>query len=1217
MPLAFTTTQPGASADYIKYTSGKPIKTDSVNEPTLFDFVLAPWDLNFVKLNRGAYLTFDTVTYPKWFTGYVTNEPQLEYLGTNSAGGQVYGYRYQATDDSYILNLKPVGLWQPFINTTAGAIIKQIVSRLDPNATFDVTGVQNGVTLSRYVVDPNRKFTEIVKELADISAFRFRAHDKKLHFEAKDATPATITVDGNSKHFTPSRLLIQPTLDPVINDVIVVGSVEPQGYINEYFVGDGFTAAFPLLSGIYGVDNSVLLDEDFGGSQINSATWSVFDTVNQWLKATSGYLNVTGGSADNSYDVYLKSNRLIPLEGNLRLTHGQFDFVPSGANSTVHGVVGGLWTGNPNSSLTGCIYGIRVERDGSGNFILKPVVNGSVDGTKTLTINTSKRYVLRTLCSFEKSNRQSNTYSYVAGDGSVGTYGGGTSADIVHFKTWIVEIDPADGSIDATTEWQNLDVSIASGDVFASYLPVASNDLHVTVTGITVSTPMLVSLEIKPDGGSIYERKLVGPNEIDAQDGLAPIATVVTEGGGVREPSQLGSPKYNPGNATLNFFKDTTKQVSYIPQVRDLVHLSYRRAGVCLARVQDAASVISEAASWGDNGLRSLTRIDLSPAPRTSEECEFAAAAILKEFGVQHYDGSYTQFHPYEFSGEPLSGTILEFQNMPSQFPASLQAEVIHQIQTTLHSAQHRELFEHVIHFGKQEHLKKALAKFAGRDATVGIVDAAEIPSFVHLNSVGGVYAPDVTAPFLVSYDASNLNFNTGQAAPSGGGFEVRYTDESWGADDGRNLITRTTGQTFSVPRTARGKIAFVRAYDTRNKLLYSEDLTQSAWVKSGSVTVSNSTELNPDGNTSSVSVVSFPSASGSNVVQTSGVAAASAQAVFTVDLKGTPGKVVQISVGDNNGWNTTANVTLTSAYQRKSISFTFGGGAVGNIRVRVNIPNSGAHDVRVTRASLEVGTLTETGYFKTNGTVYGALSRFSAGLRVNFPLAPPAPTGSVDYTDESNPVISVVLPGVLQDVWGVEIRASDNSTVLYKKDLTDAGYTPTFTHAGNTSRSLSYYLYTYNLLGEYSTAYNLTGTIPTPSASGLTVDEDTKMVKWTGANTPKGYKVEIATDVGYTTKTVDTETVDEFFQLQDTDFFPQRYIRITPFDDIGNGSAVTTSHVYTPVAPVSFDADEVEVVAAPAGPGTNPSVPTPINPWRQEYIEQVLRNYRINVELA
>jgi hypothetical protein len=1211
--FSFVSTQAGASPDYAKYIWGRDavVVVDRVNQPSLLDFSLVPWDGSFVKLVRGAYIALDSDTYPNWFTGYITNDPELTLIGSR-AGNPVYGYRYEATDDSYLLSLNPIGVLPPFVNTSCGTILKTLVSILDSNSVFDVSGVQSGNIFARYVIDPTKKFMDIVKELADASAFRFRATNKKIYFEPKDTTPATISIDGTSKHFNAGDLTFRATTDAIVNDAIVVGNVEPENYVNEYMVGDGLTGAFPLLSGIFGVDSSILLDEPFSGSSLNTDTWGIFDTPVNFLQVSQGYLNCLGGSANNSFDVFLQSQKVMPLEGQLRLTHGEYDFVNS-ASVGVNGVVCGLWTQAPNSAYTGCLFGIRVNKSGVVTS-LNPITNGTVDGGQSVTINFAHRYIIRTLCSFKNAFRQQTAYGYLDVNGVTGTFGGVGVADTVDYTTWIVEIDPSNGSVVSTTQWSNLGVSLSNSTVYANYIPLASNDLHCTLSNITLSTPMQASLEVKSKGAGAYTKKLIGPNEVDSLDGLAPVATVVTDGSGTanNNNTSLGVPKYNPGNATLTFFKDTTKQISYLPQVGDLVHLSYRRAALAMGRVQDPVSIATESAAWGDNGLRSLSRLDITPPPRTSAECEAAAAAIVKDQGFQHYEGSYRQYHPYEFTGLPLSGTVLKFLSMPSSFPSYLTGEVITEVKTTMWCASPRELFEHEITFGRKDHLSKVIQKNIGKtyDEILGAVDASVAPTYAQVIAVGNTTVPDVVAPFLVSVDPVNINLNTGQAPPSGGGFEIRYTDDSWGADAAKNLIVRTASQTFAVPRTSRGKVCFIKAYDTRNRVLYSEDLTQASWTKTNA-TVANSTIADPDGNKSLTSAVTITVAGGS-VYHTTATVAASKQAVGSISIKGTPGKQVTVQLADGAGAVLASQtITLTANWKRVSVSGTFSSGATGNIRLYVvSVVGSGTQVFSATRVSIETGRLTETQYFKTVGTEYGAQSRYAAAVRVNFPFIPPAPTASLTLTDPANPVVNVILPGTLQDVWGVEIRASDNFTVVYKADLTDAGFNPSWVHANNTNRSQIFFIYTYNLLGEYSAVCNLNGTIPTPSASGLTVDEGSGKLVWVPSNSSKAL-VEIATDAGFTAIVLSKTVTDAFLALDDETIIHQRYFRVTPQDSIGSGTAITTSHIHTPAGVIDSsgggsvnNTDNTYSVPFQPTPTTYPTHPSPFTPWSDQLNE-------------
>lgn len=1402
--LVFQSTAPGTNADYIKYLFDRAVRTDTRNEPTTLDFTLVNWDGNLQLLHRGNYIVLNTLTYPNWFTGYVTSEPELTYLGTTKRGGviiPVWGYVYQATDSTFILNQQPLGLMPPFVNTTQGAILRALAQRLQPN-NFNAASIQDGKLIARYVVAPDKYFSDVVKEFAEAAYYRFYAIGNALFFEPAASSPTNLIVDGNDKHFTPSDLSIKAAQEAVYNDAVVLGGIEPQGRMNEWFLGDGFTARLPLISSVYGADSSILLDDDFGASNIDTSKWSVFDTVNNWLRVFNGYLNAIGGNNDGLYTTYLTSANLLPMEGALRLTHGEYDFV-----SASRGIICGLWTNAPNSTYTGCLYAVACSKSGA-NTVLNPVAAGVLDTTQSFTVDYTKRYVLRTLVTFTNATRLTSSYSYLNSSGAVGSYGGGTTADTATYQTIIVEIDPTTGNITKTINWQNANVALTSNQYFAYYVPLALDDLHCTVTGITISTPMQVQLKllyknglgytlqgsgagitgtadacqfvyqpqtgdgisicrvtsivntnadakaglmvrqstavgdpmagifVTPTNGvefvtratagasavvttvagittnvwlklsivgglysgyysvdglnwiqvgtstaitmsttlvglvttatnnsvkttSVFDHivtpsgtgswtsvdvgsvglagsavstgvmatngisawvyKIVGPNEIDSLDGMTPIATIVDANSGVTtRSSSLGSAMYNPGNAALQFFKDSTQQVTQVPQPGDLIHLTYRRAGAALARVSNLANVSTEAAAWGDIGFRTITKRDLSPLPRTSAECELAAAALVQDMGYQHYEGTYKVTNLYSIAGHPVSGALLTFQNPRTGFPA-VPAEVVTGVKSTFVSSKPREVFEHEISFGKPDKVRQLLTDFSTPTDVFMPQDTAEIPDTFDLASLGSTTVSDVFAPTLSSWDSSYLYFNTNQAPPSGGGFEVRYTDESWGVDDAKNLITRTTGQTFQVPRTARGKICFVKGYDARNKLLYSEDFTQSAWVKGSSATVANSTTANPDANVSQISAIAFTDAGASAYVyQEPGVALTSTTGEFSISVKGTPGNIVRVALVNTSGGATlvSADVTLSSTWKRVTVTYIGGVGAPGNFRCVVNNTPGSVQTVYVTRASFELASV-ETLYCKTMATTYGATSRFAAGLHVEFPLLPPAPTATVEYTNKLKPVITVSLPAAAGDVWGVEIRDSDNVTVLFSKDLTATDFVPSFGYDNSTvkTRNLSFYVYTYNLLGEYSASgYHLVATIPTPAISaGPTVDDLTKLLVWTATNAD-GYKVEIdKVSMAFGSESVSTTSSNPYYALTDTDFFFQRYFRITPYDSLGDGTPATGSHVYTPAAVGEFNGNEAQVVSPPSTPTTSPSVPAAYADYASDYVTHSWDDYYNN----
>lgn len=1703
MAVTFTSTAPGTSADYARYLYTKPVKTDQLNDSDFLDFSLVPIDGNFVKLKRGNYITISTATYGNWFTGFITNDPELEPIGKDPKTGQyVWGFKYKATSDEYLLNQQSLGILPPFQNMTQGAILTYLVNQLAPGV-FDVSNIQSGVTLSRYVVDPTKKFGDIAKEFCDSACYRFYANSKKLYFRRMDADPAPLTIDGSNKHFSPYNLTISPNTDPIINDAIVLGDIEPQTYINEYFIGDGFTAKFPLMSNVFGVDGAVLLDDDFSGNQIDTAKWTPYDTANTWLQMSNGFLNVLGGNANNTLDVHLDSANVMALAGNLSATHGDYDFV-NNASAGMNGVVASFWSAAPsmtdNQTFPNCVYGIRVQKNqnlipdsdflaalgtnwtsptgsvivtnggavrgnsfaitGTGaasgfvftrsatmtvvplqtytvscyidarncsvaspfigvydptittNYISKtqavgtngrvsasftvpsgvtqvkvildsnnatitngqklifsnpqlelgsaatvyestansatsdtntylvPVVNGVLDRTQSLAIDFSKRYILRTVFNFQNVYRMNQKYSYLDANGVVQTYGGVTQTDTLVATTYLTQINPSDGTISNgfPVVWSNT-LNIASGTVFANYIPVASNDLHCTVTNITVSLPMLAALEVKASGVGAFVSKIVGPNEVDSMDGLSPIATI-TQTGTSQKNSTLGTQAYNAGNPELVFFKNSANLTSTIPGTGDILHLRYRRAGAAVGRVRNLQSVQLEASAWGDTGVRSISKKDLNPVPRTAIECEAAAAAIVGQQGFTHYTGGYTVYSDYVTS-EPQAGLKLPFSNLPaSTFGVTSFTETIYQVVTTFDSTRPQERFIHEIKFGRSsddENLKNVLSGFQKPSDVFTPQWTAEVPYYVQPSSVGLAFAPDITGAtldmsgthakgvdsnniyytlnnpvpnvpnlllqtsnmldphwvvdvaqgstvvsgitdfngttgayrftkgpntagnfanfyqLLQGVDASNKSYtfsiwlqavsgtqvvalsisdyttttktatvtatttwqrfsvtlsgvlNTGflgagftlftaagtqvnfclpqlevgtqvtdYIANGGtysttGGYEVRYTDEQWGCDTGKNLITRVnSGSTFSVPRTNRGKLCFVRQYDFRNKIAYSEDGTRwTAYPNVSSITMVNM--ANPDGDIIPVAKAVYTAAgTGVGIPHNGSFQCSLTTVTGSVWVKGPAGQTATLVLDSSNGVTPSSQtITLNGTWQYMQATGTFPGNSTGSglLLVRLN----GAGTMYITKASTELGT-SPTTYCKTTGNYYGALSRYAAGLRTAFPLVPPAPTGSVDFTDPVNPKVTLTLPTVMSDVWGVELRRAQNwftntttyagwanqsttitpgqidplggttaalltnngavptdpfinqiftnvgslagrtftfqaqvkgagtavgkngtlylydgtvtyvftkpvvitaawqtitltctfpaaatstqlqarvdfvdtgavtgdqayvygcqleentfatpyyatngtpacfgrPALMYHSDLTNASYVNVVTDALNNQRSLGYYLYTYNLLGEYSPAALLTATIPTPTATALAVNQSSRKLSWTGSTAAKFYNIAstVTLPVGGTT-TINKQTTATEVVLSDPEFFLSTTYVVTPFDALGAGTPSTgLTFQYTPTALTEFNGNEVFVVTPPASPTANPVVPANIGEFGPDYIE-------------
>lgn len=1326
-------TQGGVTFDATKMKYGSFQLTDNAQAPNLLDFSLFSYSSATAPCTAGAYVQVNTTKYGTIFTGYITTDPQLTYIGTGKLGPQ-WAFTYEATSEEVLLNKHPLGIIPPFVNTTQGAILKALVSILSPyNVSFNTSGIQDGQFVPRYVVDPNQYFSDVVSSFTQAANYNLRTLNHAITYAPIDASDLTIAVDGSSEHFTPSSLQLQPNSDGVVNRAIVFGNLEPQNYMQEFFAGDGVTGIFSLSSSAWGADSATLLQDNFTGSTINDQNWTVYDATSQVLIPYNGTINVYGGSNNGSLDVYLQSANLIPLEGSLRITHGEYDFV-----SNSGGVIGGLWTGNTQSNMADCLYGIYVGTLNTNTGLsvspttigvptqcfLEPMVNGVRDTSQVFFLDFTKRYIFRTIFTTTRNIRTSGTWSYVNGQGEVVQIPGAASADTCSFNTWISEIDPTTGQITRFKTFVSNNVPLSSAQTYAYYCPVVVDWMNLTFTSVTVSSPIQATLKEAARGTFNWVVAPIGPNELDSYDGLAPVAAITDSNtGAVTKSSLLGTKNYNPGNAQLQFFSDSPvalpsstlaainpdlsavpnpirlpwgapygtstitwanapsstmqlwinatttaaggtmvatggqtgsvtlnnivqgtefflmdashnpavqvtnmtieTETMYIPQVGDLIWLAYRSAGVSIGVAEDLVSQQAQAEAWGDDGVRCQTYLNMSPLPRTSSDCEIVATAIVGGSNYQHYTGTYTMPSGSWFTGLPISGTIIQFKNLPSSFPSYLQAEAVTQVVTTLDHALGGEVFTHQITFGPLNTQASAMAVLRSTDNVFTPQDSAQIPLAINVQSLGNTTVPDLTSINLTGWNQTTYSFSIPATPPTGGGFEIRYTDAGWGADAGKNLIERTSGSTFSTPRTSRGQVFYVRPYDTRNKCQWSEDFSQ--WTVSGSATMTSSRTRNPDGNWSKIYTFTAGTG-GAFVTLDTGLSLTTApnNTLFTVSMAGTGS--VALGIGNPNSIpfvNQSVTLKGAGAWIRESVALNYVT-TTGDIQLTVEIP--AGTTVSLTRASFEINPPNgvETMYCKTAGTAYGATSRFSCGVHVGLPLIPAAPTATIDpSSNELTPTIDVVLPQSLSDVWGVEVRASDNATVIYHSDLQDSSYNPVVQCPANTSRTITYYLYTYNVLGDYSVPYEFTYSFPTPSIVGTpTVTVGTKTMNITVANATDltiAHKQTGNNFIQMTRAVISsglslTGQANVQYQIPDDMFFASNTYYLIPNDQIGDGTTTSFTYVYTPNAVTEVTSAEIIDVAPFTTPNTPATVPSAASSIPALYNGLASKNNNLNL---
>jgi hypothetical protein len=749
---------------------------DRMNLPSLFDFSLAPANPQFIPPRRSAYVRVagladalppggPRVPGPL-FTGYITNEPAIEFLGARS-GGPVYGYRYQATSEEYLLNIKRLGVIPPFLNQTAGQILRLLTEQLQPGR-FDKTGIADGAVIPFYAPAPATSWSDIARELAERSGFAYRVLDRKIYFDAVSAQTAGVVIDERDRRFRPESLEVTPLGNPIQNDVTILGGIEPRTFVTEQFVGDGFTSHFVLAAPVFGAESSLLLADDFTGISIDTNRWQELDPASH-IQLFEGRLNVTGGTGAVG-ETALLAQQAVELGGELELLHGEFEFT---APST--GILGGLYS-SATLEPPNCLLGFDVSAI-SGTSRIRPLIAGTVQAAEVLA-QPNHHYVLLTRLSADRIHRTEQVFSSLSA-----SFGGASLPASINMTLLVRDIDLADPAHPQDTVLH--ESTVTTLPAFAFYAPVNSADLNVVTNFLQVTQPIQASLVTQALGDSQRTRSL---------------------GFGVAGQDATITADPNQNQWALEFYEDT------IPARGEKITLRYRAAGRARARVRDAASIVAEAVLAGDDGVRAAVLDDFNPMPRTSSEAELAAQAYLTDHITPRYEGHYSTWGEFADS-YPRSGCFLDVRN-ESRYPAF--SALVRSVTSELRDLE-TERIQHTLDFGQPSRFEDLLRHFALSQSILGPKESLPLEP-LDSTQISTAFLSDSPALALTATSPTYFSVDTSVLPPANGGYEVRRSDQGWSNSlapgTAQNLLGTFTTQSLLLARTARNHSFYVRPVD-------------------------------------------------------------------------------------------------------------------------------------------------------------------------------------------------------------------------------------------------------------------------------------------------------------------------------------------------------------------------------------------------------------------
>jgi hypothetical protein len=755
--------------DYTAFvdSSKSPSLVRKLNSPTELKFGLLAGTGSLVVPVIGGRVTLTLSNGNDLFTGYIIQTPTYQYLGWADRG-LVYRYEIDALSDVMLMDRKAPPPHPPFVDRNAANAFEQLTAEALPG-WFDVSGVEAGDPIPYYSVNPAKKWTASAAEIALSARCFYRDDNSKLFFAPLGAN--TCELAESAVTFSPGDLQLQ-SVNRLVNDLTILGQLEPSAHVKDYFVGDGLTTKFYLSQKPFTRSNQIplynrtILDEVY--AELDPTHWTVTDPQHA-ITVSNGQLQVGGGTGTDGQTL-LDFIEKIELGGATMLEHGDVVF-----NAASDGVIGGLYAGAV--SIAGCLAGFRVTPVGA-NCNIQALVGGSVTGT-ALATQAGHHYVFTTqMYPTEVYRMQQVFHSLLHPSGAA--RGGGAIACNVRVVLEVHDIDPTNPATQIAPATVLYDGVIADAPGFCTYALINAGSIQCSVafTYVWLAVDALV------------RSTLPGQNARTRRTGS------------LRE----GAECHVSNEPALQFYPE------YIPAANELIEVSYRGQGHAMARVINSASIAAHQRG-DDDGVRGNVREIGMPVPRTSADCETAALALLDDAG-QGWSGEYQAWSQLLPGGAadifPGDGLAV---NVPSRM-ASFAAIV-------------REVDVEIADIAGENSRYTVRFVDAGDPSldfafVTALVKQTQVLTPIDVSMVGNAYLPDLTNAEVTNVSSTTVTVDGGFTPPAGGGIEVRYSDEGWGVDNNRNLVGRFTSNSFTLTRYARAQTYFLRSYDGSGPPKYS-----------------------------------------------------------------------------------------------------------------------------------------------------------------------------------------------------------------------------------------------------------------------------------------------------------------------------------------------------------------------------------------------------------
>lgn len=615
---------------------------------------------------------------------------------------------------------------------------------------FTLSTTQAQGTVGRFVPEPGRSWSGNMGTIASSSRTAYRVVGGNL----------TMTPIGNVTHSlneSDGSLQVDKLQASMVkmlaNDVTVCGQDEPSAYVTEVFEGDGTTALFDLTEEPFFPPSSKTkaFADLFQTPAVNSLLWQLQDPGGH-VSITANGLTCTGGNG-------LDGQTNLCANGNVELG-GSFVIEANGlvlsAGST--GIISGLY--GSGITTANCIAGFQVS-EVDGNASISPLINGLAAGN-SFSPTTGHLYTLRLRVYGKEMQRVLQSYYSVGVDGTERWGGSDVSCGI----NLVLEIQDTTNGV-SQPPVVLYDGSLATPPSLCTFGLLNSTNLICSVrsVNITPESPVWVT-SLPPDGGMVTRRTGTTAQGADCR---------------VERTDKL------------RFYATS------VPQAGEQVFVSYRTKRRAVARMANAVAASPQDSSQLPATARWMGTVT-SPQALSSADCENAASALLSLSSnrAAAWKGTYTGWN-LEAQGDIWPGDLLAVTAPSANMTADLVVRSV-QIDVACTSPQ---MNKYTIHFAND--WADALA----------IKTSSVVPADTWLPLQPQTVEPLANLLTLsASISAGAIQVNTGTTPPSGGGFEVRRRDWSFGPGTDSDLVLRSPVSNFTIPREAAMEQYYVRMYD-------------------------------------------------------------------------------------------------------------------------------------------------------------------------------------------------------------------------------------------------------------------------------------------------------------------------------------------------------------------------------------------------------------------